>query len=74
MLNSVGTDLIRVKSVHCGHVFVDRLAINGNLIKLVVWAKKIYTVSAIEIIVAIYFDGPLGTLKLQHPGHPRDVR
>lgn len=36
LLNSIGTDLIKVKSVHCGHVFVDKLAINVNLIKLVV--------------------------------------
>lgn len=36
LLNSIGTDLIKVKSVHCGHGFVDKLAINVNLIKLVV--------------------------------------
>lgn len=36
LLNFVGTNLIRVKSVHCGHVFVDKLAINVNLIKVVV--------------------------------------
>lgn len=36
LLNSVGTDLIRVKSVHCRHVFEDRWAINDNFIKLVV--------------------------------------
>lgn len=67
-MNSVSTDPIRVKSVHCGHEFVDKLAISINLIKLVVRMKE-STVSAIGIILGICFDGPLGAL-MQHPGHP----
>jgi hypothetical protein len=59
-----------VKSVHCGHGFVDKLAINVNLIKLVVWTKE-SIVSAIEIIVAICFDGPLGALKCSIQGIPK---